>query len=151
MTQGEMITDLSYLKEMSGNDKNIISEMIDIFLEQIPEFEEEISRSFEARNWQDLGAIAHKAKSSVRTMGMENSGDCLEQLEHFSKGNLKFELQLKRENRIEFSPQDEKNWTNVKNETMNDIDLVNIPVLVEEFLSQCPLAIKELKETLGQL
>ncbi|MBN2595308.1 Hpt domain-containing protein [Labilibaculum sp.] len=146
-----MITDLSYLKEMSGNDNNIISEMIDIFLEQIPEFEEEILRSFEAQNWQDLGAIAHKAKSSVRTMGMENSGDCLEQLEHFSKGNLKFELQLKRENNIEFSPQDEKNWTNVKNETMNDIDLIHIPVLVEEFLSQCTLAIKELKETLGQL
>ncbi|MDM8161754.1 Hpt domain-containing protein [Labilibaculum sp. K2S] len=125
--------------------------MIDIFLEQIPEFEEEISRSFETQNWQDLGAITHKAKSSVRTMGMEKSGDCLEQLEHFSKGNLKFELQLKTENSIEFSPQDEKNWTNVKNETMNDIDLVHIPVLVEEFLSQCPLAIKELKETLGQL
>jgi HPt (histidine-containing phosphotransfer) domain-containing protein len=151
MTQGKKITDLSYLKEMSGNDNSIIGEMIDIFLEQIPEFEEEISSSFETQNWQELGAIAHKAKSSVRTMGMENSGDCLEQLEHFSKGNLKFELQLKKEEGIEFSDQDEKNWTNVKSETMNDIELKLIPELVEEFLSQCPLAINELKETLRQL
>ncbi len=151
MTQGEKITDLSYLKEMSGNDKTIIGEMIDIFLEQIPEFEEEISSSFNAKNWQELGAFAHKAKSSVRTMGMEYSGDCLDQLEHFSKGNLKFELQLKKENSIEFTIQDEKNWNNVKNETMNDIELIHIPALVEEFLSQCPLAIKELKETLDQL
>lgn len=151
MTQGEKITDLSYLKEMSGNDNSIIGEMIDIFLEQIPEFEDEISKSFETQNWQELGAVAHKAKSSVRTMGMEKSGDCLEQLEHLSKGNLKFELQLKKEKGIEFSPQDEKNWSNVKNETMNDIELKLIPVFVEEFLAQCSLAATELKETLKQL
>lgn len=151
MTQGKKITDLSYLKEMSGNDNSIIGEMIDIFLEQIPEFEGEISSSFETQNWQELGAIAHKAKSSVRTMGMENSGDCLEQIEQFSKGNLKFELQLKKEKGIEFSTQDEKNWNNVKNETINDIELKHIPELVKEFLTQCPIARTELKETLGQL
>ncbi|PKQ60935.1 hypothetical protein BZG02_17460 [Labilibaculum filiforme] len=151
MTKGEKITDLSYLREMSGNDKSIIGEMIDIFLEQIPEFEEEIARSLKVQDWQDLGAIAHKAKSSMRTMGMENSGDCLEQLEHFSKGNLKFELQQKKEKGIEFNPEDEKNWNNVKSETMNDIELKHIPLLVEEFLTQCPLAINELKETLEQL
>ncbi|PCH70678.1 MAG: Hpt domain-containing protein [Bacteroidales bacterium] len=151
MTQGKKITDLSYLKEMSENDNSIIGEMIDIFLEQIPEFEDEISKSFETQNWQELGAVAHKAKSSVRTMGMEKSGDCLEQLEHLSKGNLKFELQLKKEKGIEFSPQDEKNWSNVKNETMNDNELKLIPVFVEEFLAQCSLAATELKETLKQL
>lgn len=151
MTQGNKITNLSYLMEMSGNDKGIIGEMIDIFMEQIPEFEEGITNSFETQNWKALGAIAHKAKSSVRTMGMKASGDCLEQLEHFSKGNLKFELQIKKDKGIEFSPEDEKNWTNVKSETKNDIDLTHIPELVEDFLAQCPIAINELKESLSQL
>ncbi|WP_372754140.1 Hpt domain-containing protein [Labilibaculum sp.] len=151
MIQDEKITDLSYLKEMSGNDNGIIVEMIDIFLEQIPEFENEISSHYKARDWQELGAIAHKAKSSVRTLGMETTGKCLEQLEHFSKGNLKFELQTKKENGIEFSLKDEKNWLNVKNESTNDIKLAIIPKLVEQFLAHCPIAIKELKKDMDQL
>lgn len=151
MTLREKLTDLSYLREMSGNDYVIIKEMIDIFIEQIPEFLEDVSSSFESRDWQALGAISHKAKSSVRTMGMEKAGSYLEQLEHFAKGNLKFELQIKQEKGIDFSTSDEKNWNNVKYETKNDIELKYIPELVEGFLTQCPLAVKELKETLGQL
>ena len=151
MTLGEKLTDLSYLREMSGNDHSIIKEMIDIFIEQVPEFLEEISESFESRDWHALGAFSHKAKSSVRTMGMEKTGGYLERLEHFAKGNLKLELQIKQEKGIEFSPSDEKKWVNVKYETKNDIELKYIPELVEGFLDQCPLAIKELKDTLGQL
>lgn len=151
MTQGHKITDLSYLKEMSGNDKSIIEEMIEIFIEQIPEFTDEVSSNFDTRDWAGLGAIAHKAKSSVRTMGMEYIGDCLEQLEHFSKGNLKFELQIKKEKGVELSPDDEKNWSNVMNETSNDVELKHIPDLVECFLTNCPLAVDELKTTLQQL
>ena len=151
MTQGNRITDLSYLKEMSGNDNSIIEEMIEIFIEQVPEFKDEVSYHFERQDWNNLGAIAHKAKSSVRTMGMEYIGDCLEQLEHFAKGNLKFELQLKQEKGIELSPEEEKSWNNVKNETKNDVELKHIPELVECFLAQCPLAVDELKENLKQL
>lgn len=151
MDQEEKITDLSYLKEMSGNDKSIIEEMIEIFIDQIPEFEEEITTHFDNQDWSKLGAIAHKAKSSVRTMGMEYLGDCLEQLEHFSKGNLKFDLQIKKEEGIDFTPEDEKNWNNVKFENKNDLELNHIPELVECFLSQIPLAIEELKETLRKL
>jgi HPt (histidine-containing phosphotransfer) domain-containing protein len=151
MTQDQKITDLSYLREMSGNDNDIIEEMIHIFIEQIPEFTNDISSNFEGQNWQGLGAVAHKAKSSVRTMGMEYMGDCLEQLEHFSKGNLKFELQIKKEKGLELSPEDEKNWKNVMHETTSDMDLKHIPELVECFLSNCPLVIEELKSTLKQL
>lgn len=151
MTQGEKLTNLSYLKEMSGNDSSIIEEMIEIFIEQIPEFTEEITNNFESQNWEGLGAVAHKAKSSVRTMGMDSIGDCLEQLEHFSKGNLKFEIQIKKEKEIELSPADEKNWSNVMHETTNDIEMKHIPELVEHFLTNCPLAIAELKSTLKQL
>jgi len=151
MTQGEKIIDLSYLREMSGNDKSIIKEMIEIFIDQIPEFEEEVSSRFEVQDWNGLGAIAHKAKSSVRTMGMEYMGECLEKLEHYSKGNLKFELQLKKEKSIEFSPEDEKCWRNVMHEHKNDVDLKEIPELVESFLNQCPKAMEELQYTLKHL
>jgi HPt (histidine-containing phosphotransfer) domain-containing protein len=125
--------------------------MIEIFIEQIPEFTNEIANCLESQNWAGLGAIAHKAKSSVRTMGMNGIGDCLEQLEHFSKGNLKFEIQLKKEQEIELSQADEKNWTNVMHETKNDVELNYIPELVEQFLTCCPIAVEELKSKAKQL
>ncbi|WP_421920020.1 Hpt domain-containing protein [Marinifilum sp.] len=151
MTQGEQLTNLSYLKEMSGNDNSIIEEMIGIFIEQIPEFIQDLTVNFESKNWEGLGAVAHKAKSSVRTMGMDSIGDCLEQLEHFSKGNLKFELQIKKEKGIDLSPDEKKNWSNVMHETTNDMELKHIPDLIEIFLSNCPLAVEELKSSLKQL
>jgi succinate dehydrogenase/fumarate reductase flavoprotein subunit len=82
---------------------------------------------------------------------MDRIGDCLEQLEHFSKGNLKFELQIKKEKGIELSPEDEKNWSNVMHETTNDTELKHIPDLVEHFLANCPLAVEELKSSLKEL
>ena len=100
------IIDLSYLKEMSGNNKDIMVEMVEIFIEQNPEFTEGISSYFENKQWTELGAIAHKAKSSVRIMGMVELGDCLEKIEHYSKGNQKVELQQKIKNRHKLNDDD---------------------------------------------
>lgn len=151
MIQNNKITDLSYLQEMSGNDSSIIKEMIVIFIEQIPEFEHDFTTAFETQDWNALGAIAHKAKSSVRTMGMDEMGDKLEQLEHFSKGNAKYYLQQKLNKNENLSLEEEKIWRNISHETKHDIDLLFIPNLTSNFLEQCPLVIKELKEILKTL
>lgn len=136
---------------MSGNNKDIMIEMVEIFIEQNPEFTEGISSYFENQQWTELGAIAHKAKSSVRIMGMDELGDCLEKIEHYSKGNQKVELQKKIENRHKLDDDDLRIWNNVRNEDVNDIHLQFIPDLVSNFLIQCPLAISELKKALLEL
>ena len=136
---------------MSGNNTDIMHEMVDIFIEQNPEFIEGISAYFENKQWTDLGAIAHKAKSSVRIMGMNALGDCLEKIEHYSKGNQKIELQTKIENRHKLSEEDLKIWNNVRNEDKHDIELKFIPELVSYFLDQSPLAINELKKAVREL
>lgn len=151
MGEATKYTDLSYLKEMSGNDSDIIKEMIEIFIDQVSEFEQEISTHFTSRDWSSLGAIAHKAKSSVRTMGMEELGNSLEQLEHLSKGNCKLELQLKKDRGDKWDELDEKCWYNVKDETSDDIDLTEIPDLIDFFFEQCPKAIDELKQSMSTL
>lgn len=66
---------LSYLQSIAGDDKSIINELITIFLEQIPEFTEGLDKSFEEKDWRNVAAIAHKAKSSVLSMGMEELGN----------------------------------------------------------------------------
>ncbi|WP_462317739.1 Hpt domain-containing protein [Marinilabilia sp.] len=44
-------------------------------MEQIPEFTEGLDQSFSEKRWLDVAAIAHKAKSSVISMGMEELGN----------------------------------------------------------------------------
>jgi len=151
MNQNHKLIDLSYLEDMSGNNKDIMNEMVEIFLEQTPEFTEGISEYFENKQWTNLGAVAHKAKSSVRIMGMNDLGDCLEKIEHYSKGNQKIELQTKIKNEHKLNEKDLRIWNNVQNEDKNDIDLKFIPDLVDFFLKQSPLAIIELKKAAQEL
>ncbi|MRT93230.1 Hpt domain-containing protein [Ancylomarina sp. 16SWW S1-10-2] len=148
MDSNTKIIDLSYLIEMSDNNKDIMIEMIDIFIEQSTEFTEGISNHFKNKQWTELGAIAHKAKSSVRIMGMDETGKCLEKIEHYSKGNQKIELQHKINNRHKLNKEDLRIWNNVKNEDINDIDLKLIPDLINQFLNQNPVAITELKKAI---
>ena len=78
--------DLSYLESIAEGDKSIMKDLISIFLEQIPEFVEGLEKNFAQQNWLDVAAIAHKAKSSVISMGMEDLGNRdLKNLELVSK------------------------------------------------------------------
>lgn len=76
-----MITDLNYLKTMSGGDDKFISEMIDLFREQIGEYKELMPQLLRKKKYSDLSKLAHKAKSSVAVMGMNHVADLLKELE----------------------------------------------------------------------
>ena len=75
------IINLSYVKDVCGNDREIIAEMIDIFRSQVPEFIREMRSLLEKRRYHELGLIAHKAKSSVAIMGMEELAAALKEFE----------------------------------------------------------------------
>lgn len=67
--------DLTYLESIADGDKEIIEELINIFIDQIPEFTEGLRNGLEQKDWRALAGIAHKAKSSVVSMGMNNLGN----------------------------------------------------------------------------
>jgi len=73
--------DLTYLESMSMGSNEMVVEMIRIFLDQIPEFTEGLQKLLEEQNYVELGALAHKAKSSVAVMGMNQLADDLKTLE----------------------------------------------------------------------
>lgn len=75
------ITSLNYLKEITGGESEIMKEFIQLFFEQIPEFVEDMKRYLADKKWKELGEVAHKAKSSVMTFGMEDLGIRLKQLQ----------------------------------------------------------------------
>ncbi len=73
--------DLNYLKSISGGDAGIMNEMKDIFIEQVPEFIENLKKFLKEGNYLELGKEAHKAKSSVMIMGMEELAKDLKTLQ----------------------------------------------------------------------
>ena len=76
-----MITDLSYLENMTDGDAGLISEMIEIFSTQVREFSGLMKKHLDSGNWQELSKLAHKAKSSVAIMGMRGLAEKLKELE----------------------------------------------------------------------
>lgn len=59
-----------YLDSVSGGDPEIIRELVKLFKEQTVEMFNEMKTHYSTRNYKMLGLLAHKAKSSVSIMGM---------------------------------------------------------------------------------
>jgi HPt (histidine-containing phosphotransfer) domain-containing protein len=68
---GKNYTDLSYLKSVTNNETSIIREMIELFINQIPEFITNMNKYLNEKKYIELGKEAHKAKSSLLVIGME--------------------------------------------------------------------------------
>lgn len=80
MSQGR-ITNLSYLKEITGGEAEIMKEFIQMFFDQLPEFREGLTNHLLNKKYKELGELAHKAKSSVMTFGMNELGYRLKELQ----------------------------------------------------------------------
>ena len=72
---------LDYLESMAGGDPEIIEEMKEIFISQVPEFIENLNKYLREGQYIELGKEAHKAKSSVMIMGMDELGKDLKALQ----------------------------------------------------------------------
>ncbi len=86
-----MKTDLSYLQEMSGGNKDLVMEMISIFKSQVTEFAVNMENHLNNKEFELLGKLAHKAKSSVSIMGLNELAKDLKKLENLAKEGKKTE------------------------------------------------------------
>jgi PAS domain S-box-containing protein len=78
------ITDLTYLEELSGGDAQIKISMLETILSGLPEELERVSSMYEAQNWQELRAAAHKMKSTCAYMGLDATVDVARNIEYSS-------------------------------------------------------------------
>jgi HPt (histidine-containing phosphotransfer) domain-containing protein len=69
---GYKLINTEYLETVSGGDKEILRELIDLFSNQAREISEEMKTLLSAGNYYSLGMLAHKAKSSVAIFGMND-------------------------------------------------------------------------------
>jgi HPt (histidine-containing phosphotransfer) domain-containing protein len=86
-----MITDLNYLKNMSGGNPEIIKEMIGIFNDQAIEYIRDMQKFLSEKDYLALGKLAHKAKSSISIMGMTDLAADMKTLELLTKENKETE------------------------------------------------------------
>jgi len=81
MNKNPQIVNLTYLDDMSGGNKEVMKEMINIFISQVSEFAEEMKDLNNKKEYLKLGSLAHKAKSSISIMGMEKLAKELKEFE----------------------------------------------------------------------
>lgn len=70
-----------YLENVTGGDPEISKEIVAIFRDQVPEFISEMKDLLEKKKYFELGLLAHKAKSSVAIMGMDETARMLKTFE----------------------------------------------------------------------
>ncbi len=74
-------TNLNYLQTITEGDTASMRELIALFIEQVPEFIGNLKKHLAEEQFIELGKEAHKAKSSVMIMGMEDLGHDLKTLQ----------------------------------------------------------------------
>jgi HPt (histidine-containing phosphotransfer) domain-containing protein len=83
---------MDYLNSVSEGDPEIIREILLIFKDQAVEIYNEMILSLSEKNYPSLAFLAHKAKSSVAIMGMEDLSLMLKTFEIEAKGGDDYEL-----------------------------------------------------------
>jgi HPt (histidine-containing phosphotransfer) domain-containing protein len=70
---------------MTDGNPDLIKELIDIFISQADEYTSEMQELYTQSDWQALSRLAHKAKSSVAIMGMNELSEMLKDFELLSR------------------------------------------------------------------
>jgi len=70
-----------YLETVSGGDRELVKELTAIFREQVVEMHTEMISLLSEKKYHSLGLLAHKAKSSVAIMGMDDLSHMLKVFE----------------------------------------------------------------------
>lgn len=70
-----------YLEMVAGGDSELLKELVNMFRDQVAEFNNEMNIFYRERNYIALGNLAHKAKSSVAIMGMDSLANMLRNFE----------------------------------------------------------------------
>ncbi len=61
-----------YISSVAGGDKSVVAELVSMFGEQVAEFHNQMNDLLAAGKYELLGMLAHKAKSSVAIMGIND-------------------------------------------------------------------------------
>lgn len=84
-TQESTLFDLSYLNQVFQGNREMINNIIQLFLQQVPEYIREMEECVRKNEPLSLHPLAHKAKSSVSMLGIRKMETDILQIEQDSK------------------------------------------------------------------
>lgn len=144
--------DLAYLESITDGSKEIIQELITIFIEQVPEFTSDFEDGFNDKDWKKIAAAAHKAKSSVLSMGINDLGNNdlknLElitkqmRLDHISNSGANPEELEPLRKTLESYPEEKQKW--IEEHKSEEV----VKELIDKFNATCIEAVKELNHVI---
>ena len=73
--------DLSYLTDVASGSTEFMIDMIDIFLEQTPDYIIQLGLAIKDKNWPLVANVAHKIKPTLAFMGVISARDDMEEIE----------------------------------------------------------------------
>lgn len=79
--------DLSYLKQLMDNNAEIVLEVLAIFKSEVPKDMKNLVAHLDNKEWELLGKTAHKLKSSVGNLGLNQLRDLFLFIEQNGKEN----------------------------------------------------------------
>ena len=78
---------LALLRAYLGDDTRQVKEMLELFLENIPNDLKELTLLCEKNDIENTRKVAHRIKSSVKFFGLNEIGEILQKMEFLSKEN----------------------------------------------------------------
>ncbi|MEO6315847.1 MAG: ATP-binding protein [Chitinophagaceae bacterium] len=82
---GTALYDLSMVRSVSGGDETFIKKMVQLFIETVPPGLADLQDAHSKQEWQRMGKIAHKLKSTIDSMGIVSLKDDIRVIENSGK------------------------------------------------------------------
>ena len=73
--------DLSYLSDVANGSTEFIIDMIDIFIQQTPDYVQQLGAAIKEKDWKSVADISHKIKPTLAFMGVMKARDDMEVIE----------------------------------------------------------------------
>ena len=80
-----MAIDLTYLQEITGGDPDVMQEMLDLFIRDIPAQLETVKEFYDQKNYKGVGSEAHKLKPTLQYIGNTEMYELIKQIEFSGK------------------------------------------------------------------
>ncbi len=87
----EQLFDLSYLNQVFQGNQEMINNIIQLFLQQVPQYISDMERCVEGDDLIGLHPLAHKAKSSITMLGLRSMESNIIEIERRSREHRELE------------------------------------------------------------
>jgi HPt (histidine-containing phosphotransfer) domain-containing protein len=81
LTNAQRLYDLTMVNTIAGGDQSFIQKMISLFIETVPAGVEDLKAATAAADWDKVGKVAHKLKSTIDSMGISDLKEVIRTIE----------------------------------------------------------------------